>query len=140
MEEFRVLLIDDQTAYSNSLAKALSTYGVTIRRANNSNTALGEIQNRKIDVVILDVSIPDIDGIKLLKQIKAIDPLVEVILLAGRADLSVAIQGMELGAFDFLLKSIDMDELVYKLKDAFEKKTIRKEKILKIRHAMEKKG
>ncbi len=135
---FAVLLIDDNTAYSHSLEKALSTYDLTIHRTNDNDSALVEIQNREIDVVILDVTVPEIDGIELLQQIKKMDPLVEVILLAGKADLSVAIQGMELGAFDFLFKSIEIDDLVYKLKDAFEKKSIQEEKIIKIRNAREK--
>ncbi len=138
MDGFTVLLVDDQTNYSDALEKALSTYGLTIRRANDNDSALAEIQKHEIDVVILDVTIPEIDGIELLKRIKTMDPLVEVILLAGQADLSVAIRGMELGAFDFLFKSIEIDELVYKLNDASEKKSIQERKILNIRHAMEK--
>ena len=139
MEEVRVLFFDDQTAYSNSLKKALSTYGLTIRDINDSDSALVEIQKRTIDIVILDLTVAEIDGIELLRNIKTLDPLIEVILLAGQTtDLSIAIQGMEAGAFDFLFKSIEIDELVYKLKDAYEKKRIQEEKIRKIRHSMEK--
>ena len=138
MDGFIVLLVDDETAYANSLEKALLTYGLTMRRAGDNDSVLGEIQKREIDVVILDVTVPEIDGIELLKQIKATDPLMEVILLAGEADLTIAIQGMELGAFDFVLTSIAIDALVYKLKDAFEKKSIQEEKIKNMRSAMEK--
>ena len=138
MDGFVVLLVDDETAYANSLEKALLTYGLTMRRASDNDSILAEIQKREIDVVILDVTVPEIDGIELLKQIKATDPLVEVILLAGEADLTVAIQGMELGAFDFVLTSIAIDALVYKLKDASEKKSIQEEKIKNMRSAMEK--
>ena len=138
MDGFTVLFVDDGTAYSRSLEEALSTFGLTIRRASDNDCTLAEIQKRGIDVVILDVTIPEIDGIALLKRIKAMDPLVEVILLAGQADLAVAIQGMELGAFDFLFKSIEIDELVYKLKDASEKKSIQEAKIARIRQTMEK--
>ena len=138
MDGFIVLLVDDETAYANSLEKALLTYGLTMRRASDNDSILAEIQKREIDVVILDVTVPEIDGIELLKQIKATDPLMEVILLAGEADLTIAIQGMELGAFDFVLTSIAIDALVYKLKDASEKKSIQEEKIKNMRSAMEK--
>jgi len=138
MDGFTVLLVDDETAYANFLEKALLTYGLTMRRASDNDSVLEEIQKREIDVVILDVAVPEIDGIELLKQIKATDPLVEVILLAGEANLTVAIQGMELGAFDFVLTSIAIDALVYKLKDASEKKSIQEEKIKNMRSAMEK--
>jgi len=138
MDGLIVLLVDDETAYANALEKALLTYGLTMRRASDNDSILAEIQKREIDVVILDVTVPEIDGIELLKQIKATDPLMEVILLAGEADLTVAIQGMELGAFDFVLTSIAIDALVYKLKDASEKKSIQEEKIKNMRSAMEK--
>jgi len=138
MDGFTVLLVDDETAYANFLEKALLTYGLTMRRASDNDSVLEEIQKREIDVVILDVAVPEIDGIELLKQIKATDPLVEVILLAGEANLTVAIQGMELGAFDFVLTSIAIDALVYKLKDASEKKSIQEKKIKNKRWATEK--
>jgi DNA-binding NtrC family response regulator len=138
MDGFTVLFVEDNADYSTCLEKALSQYGLTIRRVGDNDSALAEIQKRGIDVVLADVTVPEIDGIDLLKRIKAMDPLVEVILLAGQADLSIAILGMELGAFDFLFKSIAVDELVYKLRDAAEKKSIQEAKIVKIRHAMEK--
>jgi DNA-binding NtrC family response regulator len=138
MDGYTVLLVDDESVYSNSLEGALSVYDVTIRRANDNDSALMEIQTRRVDVVILDVTVPEIDGIELLKQIKTTDPLVEVILLADQVDLPVAIQGLELGAFDFLFKSIEIDELVNKLKDASEKKTIQEKKIIEARNTIEK--
>jgi DNA-binding NtrC family response regulator len=140
MEEFTVLLVDDQTAYYNSLEKELATHGLKIRRANDSDTALGKVEKHEIDVVILDVTVPEIDGIELLRCIKAKNPLLEVILLAGQTtDLSLAIRGMEMGAFDVLFKSNEIDALFYKLKDAYEKKTIQEEKKIKIRNELKKK-
>jgi DNA-binding NtrC family response regulator len=74
------------------------------------------------------------DGIALLREIKTMDPLVEVILLSNQANPSIAIQGIKLGAFDFLFKSVDIDDLFHKLQDAHQKKAIQEEKIEKIRH------
>lgn len=85
-----------------------------------------------IDVVVLDVRMPGIGGIQTLREIKKKDPLMEVIMLTGHASVEVAIEGMELGAFDYLMKPADIDELFYKLQDAFKKKTIQREKIKKL--------
>jgi DNA-binding NtrC family response regulator len=66
---------------------------------------------------------PDMDGIETLREIKKLRPYVEVIMLTGHANVEVAIQGMELGAFDYLMKPMDIDELLYKLQDAYKKKS-----------------
>jgi DNA-binding NtrC family response regulator len=70
---------------------------------------------------------PDMDGIETLKEIKKLRPSVEVIMLTGHASVEVAIQGMELGAFDYLMKPMDIDELLYKLQDAYKKKSCAEE-------------
>jgi DNA-binding NtrC family response regulator len=72
---------------------------------------------------------PGIDGIQTLREIKKTYPLIEAIMLTGHASLEVAIEGMELGAFDYLMKPIDIDDLLYKVQDAYEKKSIHGEKI-----------
>ena len=82
-----------------------------------------------MDVVLLDVRMAGMDGIQVLKKIKEDYPLVEVIMLTGHANTEVAIEGMELGAFDYLMKPVDFDELLYKLQDANKKKVIQEEKI-----------
>jgi DNA-binding NtrC family response regulator len=71
---------------------------------------------------VLDVKMPDMDGIETLREIKRLRPTVEVIMLTGHANVEVAIQGMELGAFDYLMKPMDIDELLYKLQDAYKKR------------------
>jgi DNA-binding NtrC family response regulator len=82
-----------------------------------------------VDVVVLDVKMPGMDGIQTLKAIKSMDPLVEVIMLTGHASVEVAIQGMELGAFDYLMKPMDIDELLYKVQDAYKKKALQEKRI-----------
>jgi len=82
------------------------------------------LQQAVVDVVVLDVKMPGMDGIETLREIKKRFPLVEVIMLTGHASLEVAIQGMELGAFDYLMKPTDIDELLYKVQDAFKKKVL----------------
>ena len=80
-------------------------------------------------MVVLDVRMHGMDGIETLRNIKKMAPLTEVIMLTGHASLEAAREGMELGAFDYLMKPVDIDELLYKLEDAFKNKTIQEAKI-----------
>jgi len=129
-----VLLADNESTYSNRIYHGLSDQGLAIRRAYSKAQTLSEIEKKDIDVVLLDLMVAGTDGIELLREIKTMDPLVEVILLANQANPSIAIQGMKLGAFDFLFKSVDIDDLLYRLLDAYQKKVISEEKIDKIRY------
>ena len=132
MNNFNVLLVDDELEFLATLVKRLTKRGLNISTAKNGEDALKIIGGKVIDVVVLDVRMPGIGGIQTLREIKKKDPLMEVIMLTGHARLEVAIEGMELGAFDYLMKPTDIDELFYKLQDAFKKKTIQREKIKKL--------
>ena len=132
MNNFNVLLVDDELEFLATLVKRLTKRGLNISTAKNGEDALKIIGGKVIDVVVLDVRMPGMDGIQTLREIKKIDPLMEVIMLTGHASVEVAIEGMELGAFDYLMKPADIDELFYKLQDAFKKKTIQQEKIEKL--------
>jgi DNA-binding NtrC family response regulator len=132
VNNFNVLLVDDELEFLATLVKRLTKRGLNISTAKNGEDALKIIGEKVIDVVVLDVRMPGIDGIQTLREIKKKDPLMEVIMLTGHARLEVAIEGMELGAFDYLMKPADIDELFYKLQDAFKKKTIQREKIKKL--------
>lgn len=132
MNNFNVLLVDDELEFLATLVKRLTKRGLNISTAKNGEDALKIIGGKVIDVVVLDVRMPGIGGIQTLREIKKKDPLMEVIMLTGHARLEVAIEGMELGAFDYLMKPADIDELFYKLQDAFKKKTIQREKIKKL--------
>ena len=132
MNNFNVLLVDDELEFLATLVKRLTKRGLNISTAKNGEDALKIIGGKVIDVVVLDVRMPGIGGIQTLREIKKKDPLMEVIMLTGHASVEVAIEGMELGAFDYLMKPADIDELFYKLQDAFKKKTIQREKIKKL--------
>jgi DNA-binding NtrC family response regulator len=75
---------------------------------------------------------PDLDGIAATKTIKRSHPLVEVILLTGHASMEASLEGMKMGAFDYLLKPVNIDELVYKIEDAHRKKELQEEKIRRL--------
>jgi len=122
VNNFNVLLVDDELEFLATLVKRLTKRGLNISTAKNGEDALKIIGGKVIDVVVLDVRMPGIGGIQTLREIKKKDPLMEVIMLTGHARLEVAIEGMELGAFDYLMKPADIDELFYKLQDAFKEK------------------
>ncbi len=132
MKNFNVLLVDDELEFLETLVKRLTKRGLNISTAKSGEDALKIIRGKGIDVAVLDVRMPGMDGIQTLREVKKIDPLMEVIMLTGHASVEVAIEGMELGAFDYLMKPADIDELFYKLQDAFKKKTIQQEKIEKL--------
>jgi len=132
LRALKVLFVDDEINFLETLMKRMKKRGVDVAGAGNGEQALDYLNQKPVDVVVLDVRMPGIDGIQTLREIKRIDPLMEVIMLTGHASIEVAIEGMELGAFDYLMKPADFDELFYKIQDAFKKRTIQKQKIEKL--------
>lgn len=132
METFRVLLVDDEVELLDTLVKRLNLRKVLAFGAQSGPEALEFLDQNPVDVVVLDVKMPDMDGIEALKVMKSRHPLVEIIMLTGHASLEVAIEGMEAGAFDYLMKPINIDELLYKVQDAYKKKSIQAEKICRM--------
>lgn len=130
MTVVRVLLVDDETDFLRPLNKRLSKRGIEVREAHTGEEALDVLGGYEADVVILDVKMPGMDGLTVLHKIKGQWPLVEVIMLTGHASMEVAIRGMELGAFDYLMKPLDFDKLLYKIEDAHKSKSHHEEKIM----------
>ena len=124
-----VLMIDRESEDPIPVEQQLLNRGIDIRSVRSEADALFKIGKKEIDIVLLDIMIPETDSMDLLKQIKTIDPLVEIILLAGQAEMSLAIQGLEQGAFDILLKPMDTDDLIYTIRDAYNKKLLSEQKI-----------
>lgn len=132
MKALKVLFVDDEIEFLETLMKRMKKRGVHVAGVGSGEQALDYLNKQPVDVVVLDVRMPGIDGIQTLREIKLIDPLMEVIMLTGHASIEVAIEGMELGAFDYLMKPADIDELFYKIQDAFKKRNIQQEKIKKL--------
>jgi DNA-binding NtrC family response regulator len=132
LEALKVLFVDDERDFLETLMKRMRKRGVDVAGVGSGEEALDYLENHAADVVVLDVKMPGIGGINALKQIKKIDPLMEVIMLTGHASIEAAIEGMEFGAFDYLMKPADFDELYYKLQDAFKRRTLQKQKIEKL--------
>jgi ActR/RegA family two-component response regulator len=136
MTDIRVLLVDDETDFLETLLKRLHKRHLDAVGAISGEEAIATLGHAPFDVVVLDVRLPGIDGVETLRRIKQQHPLVEVILLTGHANMEVAVKGMELGAFDYLMKPVDLDDLLYKLQDAVAKKEIQEEKIRQIQEKM----
>jgi len=128
-----VLLVDDEAPFVETMAKRLSKRELAVQTALSGEEALEKLadgSSSKIDVVILDVKMPGMDGVETLEKIKAAHPLVEVIMLTGYATIENAIEGMKVGAFDYLMKPCDMDLLMTKIENAVGKKRDHEAKIL----------
>ena len=125
----KLLLVDDERDFLDTLLKRMKRRKVDVSGVTSGEAALERLREAPADVVILDVRMPGMDGIDTLRAIKGDHPLVEVIMLTGHANMEVAIEGMQIGAFDYLMKPMDMDELLYKAEDAFKKKQIQEGKI-----------
>ena len=125
-----VMVVDDEVPFVETMTKRLGKRGIKITSAYGGEEALEKLEtNRNVDVVILDVKMPGMDGIATLQEIKQQHPLIEVIMLTGHATVETAIMGMRLGAFDYLMKPCEMEQLLDKVEDATKKKREHEEKI-----------
>jgi two-component system, OmpR family, response regulator VicR len=114
-----VLIIDDEEDFVRTLKERLTLRGMAVCTAFDGTAGLRELeQHPNTDVVLLDIQMPGMGGIDTLRQIKAFHPGVEVIMLTGHATVETAIEGMKLGAFDYLLKPYEMETLLQKLQAA----------------------
>ena len=129
--KIRILLVDDEKEYVETLAERLRTRGMHVTEAFNGDEALEKLKEFNFDVTILDVLMPGMSGIEALKEIKKLKPLTEVLMLTGHGTIETAIEGMKMGAYDFLLKPCKMDVLLEKINEAYERKSEHEERIRK---------
>lgn len=134
MKKIKLLLVDDEKAFLDTITKRLEKRDLDVSTVYSGKEALAEIEkNKTLEVVVLDVKMPEMDGIQTLVELKRKAPLVEVIMLTGHATVETAIDGMKLGAFDYLMKPCDIDTLIGKVKGAAAKKREHEEKITEAR-------
>jgi len=129
-----VLLVDDEVPFVETMVKRLGKRQLSVESAFSGQEALDLLDKGSgVEVVILDVKMPGMDGIQALREIKRRHPLVEVIMLTGHATVESAIDGMKLGAFDYLMKPCDMEQLVAKVREAAQRKRQQENKIVEAR-------
>ncbi len=134
-----VLLVDDEAPFVETLAKRIAKRELKVDTALNGPEALEKLAQggaSTIDVVILDVKMPGMDGLETLEVIKRTHPNIEVIMLTGHATVENAIEGMKGGAYDYLMKPCEMDLLMLKIDSAVSKKREHEEKILEAKAQM----
>lgn len=128
MKRPRILLVDDEVVFADNLLKLLSKRGYDAVVVYNGADAVNMVGEKEFDVIILDMKMPGMDGIATLKEIKKKAPLVEVVILTGHGSVESGIEGMQLGAFDFLMKPVSIDDLQEKVSEAYRRKLIQRER------------
>ena len=113
-----VLLVDDEVSFVETMAKRLDRRGFTVLRAFSGADGLERLGTWLVDVVVLEVNMPGMGGLQVLREIKMRFPTVQVLMLTGHADMEVAISGMAMGAFDYLMKPVELNVLVGKIQAA----------------------
>jgi len=134
-----VMLVDDEVPFVETMTKRLAKRDLTVITAFSGQEALDTLStHRNTDVVILDVKMPGMDGLETLAEIKKSYPLSEVIMLTGHGTIESAIEGMRLGAYDYLMKPCEIDQLMIKVGEATRKKRDHEDKIneAKVREAL----
>jgi DNA-binding NtrC family response regulator len=122
MPGFRVLLVDDETIFTRNISKLLKNRGYEITAVNSGDAAIRELEQHPVDVIVLDLKMPGMDGIATLKEIIKLGLFAETLILTGHGSIDSALEAMKLGAYDYLTKPCEIDELVAKIEAAWGKK------------------
>ena len=125
----RLLIVDDEEQFVEAISERLSIRDYDVTTSLTGEDAIKKITNYNFDVVILDVRLPGVDGTEVLRAIKNLKPLTEVIMLTGHGTVEMAIEGMKLGAFDFLMKPCETEDLTVKIDKAHDRKAEQEDRI-----------
>lgn len=121
MQNYHVLIVDDEEDYSTTVAERLQMRGINAQTATNGEIALKMIKENPPQVIVLDIVMPGIGGIEILQRINEQNLHIPVILLTGYGSADQTMEGMKLGAIDYLMKPCDLDVLIGKIQDAVKK-------------------
>ena len=126
--KIKLLLVDDEKEFVEVLSERLEVRDFDVKTALSGEEALKWIYKSEFDVILLDVMIPGDNGIEILKEIKRARPLIQIIMLTGHAKIDTAVRGIESGAYDYLLKPLEIEPLVEKIKMAYDYKSAQKKR------------
>lgn len=118
MKGTRILIVDDENEAGEILCLRLARRGATPFYVSNGRMAMNWLAEHSADVILLDIKMPEMDGLEVLAAVKKDYPSLPVIIISGHADMESAARGMQLGAFFYLLKPVNLDHLCDKIKDA----------------------
>lgn len=127
--KIKILIADDEKEFNETLSQRLEVRDISVTSVYSGKSAIAIAEKIDFDVIILDVLMPEITGLDALKHIKNVKPLTPIIMLTGAATVENAIQGMKLGAFDFLMKPADIELLMEKIHTAYQFKQAHEERI-----------
>jgi DNA-binding NtrC family response regulator len=125
----KILIVDDEERFRTTMCKLLTVRGLEASAIGEGKEALKELREKSYDVIILDVRMPEMSGIQVMAELRKLDPFIEVIIMTGYASVDTAKKIMELGAYDYLLKPYNIDELMEKIEAAYDRKCARKQLI-----------
>jgi two-component system OmpR family response regulator len=128
VEKFRVLIVDDEVDFVETIVKRLIDRGLDVAGVHSGLEALDLMDKRDFDVVILDVKMPGMDGIETLRAMKKKKPFTEVIMLTGHGSVESGIQGLQLGAYNYVMKPVPLNDLLKQMAQAYERKLIEEER------------
>jgi len=118
----KILLVDDEIVFTTNMSKLLNSRGYDATAVNSGNNAIEALKNENFDVIVLDLKMPGMDGIATLKEIRKLDLFAETLILTGHGSIDTALDAIKLGAYDYLTKPCEIDELVVKIEGAWGKK------------------
>jgi DNA-binding NtrC family response regulator len=135
MKSAKVLLVDDEETFANNIAKLMSKRGFEVKTVYNGESAIQALNEFDFDVIVLDLKMPGLDGLATLKLIKLKKPEVEVIILTGHGSMESGIDGIQMGAFDFIMKPVRFDDLHEKIREAYQRKLVQEKQAEKVQLA-----
>ncbi len=127
--KMRIMLVDDEERFLQTTQKMIAKKGYDALIVTSGEDCLKKLEEELVHVVILDVKMPGMDGVETLKQIKQRFPMVEVIMLTGHATAESAVEGLKLGATDYLTKPTNIDDLIAKAEEAYNRRLVLEQKI-----------
>ena len=125
----KVLIVDDEERFRTTMCKLLTVRGLEVFTLGEGKEALKELREKSYDVIILDVRMPEMTGIQVMTELRKLDPFIEVIIMTGYASVDTAKKIMELGAYDYMLKPYNVEELMEKIEAAYDRKCARQQLI-----------
>ncbi len=125
----KILIVDDEERFRTTMCKLLTVRGLEVSTIGEGKEALNELREKSYDVIILDVRMPGMTGIQVMTELRKLDPFIEVIIMTGYASVDTAKKIMELGAYDYMLKPYNVEELMDKIEAAYDRKCARQQLI-----------
>lgn len=132
MNKFRVLIVDDEPDFVETIVKRLKGKGLEVEGVLNGKDAIALLDKSEFDVCVLDVKMPGMDGLETLSEMKKKNSLMEVIMLTGHGSVESGIRGLQLGAYDYIMKPVPFGDLLQKITQAYERKVLEKERMQRL--------